>query len=126
MDLNVGTLQLAMEPFVLKKKKVFWEDLKQIIIEDNALWLLVGDLNEVIDDSEKQGGRAVWRKHLYLKIFIHDMGGVDLGHIGKQFIWDNGQGGMASIRERLDMGVADHVWILHFPKTLVDHLTTEC
>lgn len=46
----------------ISEKKDFWEDIKQIVIECNAHWLLVGDLNEVVDDSEKQGGRAVWRK----------------------------------------------------------------
>lgn len=86
----------------------------------------MGDLNEVIDDSEKLGGRAVWRKHLYLKNFFLDSGGIDLRHSGKLFTWDNGQGGMVSIRERLDRGVADHAWMLQFPKASVEHFTSEC
>lgn len=57
----------------------------------NGHLLLVGDLNEVVDDLEKLGGMAVWRKHLFLKNFLYDSGGIDLGHMGKRFIWDNGQ-----------------------------------
>lgn len=30
-------------------------------------WLLVGDLNEVINDSENRGGVPRWKKKLFLK-----------------------------------------------------------
>lgn len=61
-----------------KEKKEFWENLSQVIDNCVVSWLLVGDLNEVIDDSKKQGGMVEWRKHLFLKNMLHDSGEIDL------------------------------------------------
>lgn len=35
--------------------------------------LLIGDLNEVVDYSEKLGGRPIWKKQLFLKSFLNNL-----------------------------------------------------
>lgn len=50
------------------------------------------------------------------------MGGIDLGFTKGRFTWDNGQSGLALIRERLDRAVADHQWILLYLKAIIKHL----
>ena len=43
----------------------------------------------------------------------------DLGYKGPKYTWSNGQLGNAIIKERLDMGVANHEWCNLFPKAEV-------
>lgn len=52
-------------------------------IEDT--WLIIRDLNEVVDVSEKQKVLEVWKKWLYIKLFLLEVGGVALGSKGKRF-----------------------------------------
>lgn len=82
------------------------------MVKDNhLLWVLIRDLNEFISVDEKQGGRSIWRKCLFLKQFIENTGGIDLGFIGKKHTWENNQEGFACIKERLDRVVADDRWM---------------
>lgn len=66
----------------------------------------MGDLNEVVEECEKSGGRAIWRRKLYLKNCIQALGAVDLGFTGKIFTWENRHAGKWYIKEILDRAVA--------------------
>lgn len=48
---------------------------------------MMGDFNEVVDESEKLGGRAIWNRKMYLRKFIHNVGAVDLGFEGNKYTW---------------------------------------
>lgn len=41
--------------------------------------MMLGDLNELIDKMEKFGGRTIWKRELFLRDFIQNVGAVDLG-----------------------------------------------
>ncbi|XP_015879387.3 uncharacterized protein LOC107415557 [Ziziphus jujuba] len=71
-------------PPYIGEKKNFWSQLIGIVNDLNRPWILFGDLNEIIDESEKFGGCHIWRIKL-LKDFIHEMDGLDLGFIGGHF-----------------------------------------
>lgn len=107
------------------EKRVFWEQLEDHVSNIEGPWMLIEDLNEVVIESEKFRGRPLWRKNLFLKPFLNNTGGVDLGFSGRRYMWMNGQQGLALIKERLDRAVANDAWILEFPKTLVVHLERE-
>lgn len=96
------------------EKRVFWEDFEEVITTIRNPWLIIGDLNEVVSQEEKWGGRSVWRKQLYLKEFINMVGGVDLGFIGNKYTWENKQEGRMFIKERLDRAVASKEWTEDF------------
>lgn len=108
-----------------RAKKTFWDSLVEQVSKVDDPWLMIGDLNEVVDALEKFGGRPVWRKSLYLQTFLNDTGGVYLGFRGRKFTWTNGQEGLALIKERLDRAVVNDYWILHFPKATMEHLEME-
>lgn len=57
---------------------------------------------------------------------MQETGGINLGHLGKRFTWDYGQGRLALIRERKDKTLANHPWITFYPKAMVEHLNLEC
>lgn len=65
------------------------------------------------------------KKNLFLKIFLNDVGSLDLGFCGKSYTWTNGKHGLALIKERLDRAVADERWVIKFPKATEEHLTME-
>lgn len=68
--------------------------------------MMLGDLNELIDKMEKFGGRTIWKRELFLRDFIQNVGAVDLGFEGYKYIWDNGHTGNSFIKERLDRDIA--------------------
>lgn len=86
---------------------------------------MCGDLNEIMDNLKKFGGRQSWKRKSFLKQFMQDVAGIDLGFMGGLFTWDNLQGGQASIRERLDIAVADRRWLESNPHATVEHLNFE-
>uniref|UniRef100_A0A803NWY3 RNase H type-1 domain-containing protein n=1 Tax=Cannabis sativa TaxID=3483 RepID=A0A803NWY3_CANSA len=94
-------------PYV-EKKKDFWKWLTDIVRECREPWVVLGDLNVILDDSEKMGGRRfLSREGDLLKNFLHEAGGVDLGFQGVRCTWQNARKGEKNIRKRLDRGIAD-------------------
>jgi hypothetical protein len=92
--------------------------------------LCIGNLNFVLDQSEKLGGRPVASSSLCpLKGFIDHFGLVDLGFSGNPFTWSNLRQGNDAIKERLDRGIANISWVhlhpefalQHIPATFSDH-----
>lgn len=52
------------------EKRNFWVEFQQVILEAEGPWLVVGDLNEILDDSEKLRGRPAWKRYPFLKSFM--------------------------------------------------------
>lgn len=77
-----------------------------MVLSDSFPWIIVRDLNKVLDDSKKLGGRDLRVKRLFLKDFLQNTGALDLGHLGCKFTQVNNQDDKSLIRERLDRAVA--------------------
>lgn len=101
------------------EKKYLWENLERVVSNCEKPWLVIGNLNEVVDESEKQGGKPVWKKQLILKPFLNEIGGIDMGFLGSRFTWSNGCASLASIKEMIDRAVADQMWISMYPKAII-------
>jgi hypothetical protein len=74
-------------------------------------WLLVGEFNEILFDSEKDGG--LLRPQRYMQNFrdaLEDCQLEDMAYIGDRFTWRRG-----SIRERLDRSICNREWNILFP-----------
>ncbi|GLT95486.1 hypothetical protein SLE2022_131660 [Rubroshorea leprosula] len=86
-------------------------------------WMLIGDFNDVIEQSEKFGGNPVCQARIraYLDCMnICRM--IDLGFIGNRFTWANMRFSHQLIRERLDRAWANPDWKLLFPEAALFHL----
>lgn len=74
------------------------------------------DLNE---------GRSIWRKRLFLKDIMDNIGGFDLEYTGRRHTWGNNHDGLGSIREWLNRVVASDTWVEAQPEASISHLRTE-
>lgn len=66
--------------------------------------VLMGNLNEIISDEEKRGGRPCNYRRLFLINFMQKIRAIDLGFSGNKFKWDNKHGNRTNITEMLDWG----------------------
>jgi hypothetical protein len=78
----------------------------------------MGDLNEILYDHEKEGGRT--RPRQYMQAFHNAMDDCDLhdlGYMGDSFMWHRGM-----LRSRLDRAIRNDSWRQMQDKAAVIHL----
>jgi hypothetical protein len=95
-----------------------WDKMRELNQNNNFPWLIVGDFNEILFSTEKEGGNP--RPQGFMDAFcdaLMDCGLEDLGFSGDVFTWKRGR-----IRERLDRGVANGAWSVMHPAASVQHL----
>ncbi|KAF3455069.1 hypothetical protein FNV43_RR05517 [Rhamnella rubrinervis] len=102
--LTGGIIMMWMDEVSVKlsQNEAFWSELGEHMKKEEKHWLLFGDLNEIMDSTEKRGGRNIWGRKLFLKQFLLEVGGIDLGFTGRQFTWERKVNGVATLKERLD------------------------
>ena len=111
-------------PYPAKKRKA-WENICAILESFQGPWVCLGDFNYIVNAEEKCGGdKGGTLAPNYLKELMFDLGAIDLGYSGNKFTWAKGRWGSATIKERLDRGLASISWRLVFPKASVQHLGT--
>lgn len=80
-----------------------WENITWVVDDCSIPWLVGGDFNVVLSDSEKLEGLAV--SHMETADFsqcVNDSGLAELPFFGSLYTWWNGRIGNDSIFERLD------------------------
>ena len=86
-------------------------------------WMCMGDFNYVISEDEASEGRKGCSSATnYLKELMFEFGAIDLGFSGSKFTWAKGRWGNASIKRRLDRGIANMSWRLAYPGATIVHL----
>ena len=79
-------------------------------------WLTIGDFNEIIGTSEKEGGSDRPRQQMTNFIeTINACGLRDLGYNGPKFTWNYERADGVRIRERLDRALTTPEWTSLFP-----------
>lgn len=108
-------------PYQLEKA-TFWESMSDFDRKDGLPWLVIGDLNEVLWQKEKEGG-ARWnpRRKRYLLDFMNFNNLLDLGYKGQRFTWARNNGDHCKLRERLDRGLSNTQWLVCWPDRCVHH-----
>lgn len=110
-------------PPVPSQRKYFWEALDNIALAFSGPWLLLGDFNTIISQSDKHGGKPVASSSSGgLNGLIQQHGLIDMGFHGHPYTWSNGRSGAANIQARLDRGLMTGSWQLLFPDAHLFHL----
>jgi exonuclease III len=102
-----------------------WCLLKRIKPLLNGPWLMLGDFNEAMWQSEHLS--ATRRNEKQMMIFREALSFCDLhdlGFTGTPWTFDNKQMGNRNVRVRLDRAVACPVWSSIFPTAQVSHLVS--
>ncbi|XP_030477964.1 uncharacterized protein LOC115695005 [Cannabis sativa] len=102
------------------KKRDIWQGLTEKVEDCNQPWALLGDLNVILDPSEKIGGRPFdAREGRFLASFLFNTGGIDLGCGGDVCTWQNSRRAENRVRKRLDRVIANAIWCTLYPRAFV-------
>lgn len=107
------------------KRKQIWDQISEQGINRNEPWILVGDFNDIIDGSEKQGG-VVRPESSYVdfRSFMSECGIFDLRHSGNFLSW-RGQRSDHLVHCRLDRALSNFAWADAYPSGRCEYLTFE-
>lgn len=88
-----------------------------------VLWITIGDFNQVVVVSEKQGGRGInSTQDARLQEVVDKCKWIDVGFQGPRFTWTNGRRGSMNIKERIDRAWSNLVQLKTFERAVVKHL----
>ncbi|KAL6180520.1 hypothetical protein ACLB2K_047182 [Fragaria x ananassa] len=103
---------------VAADRHLSWDLLRELADHSSLPWVVIGDFNEIVLDSEKDGGvpRNATQKNRF-QTALDDVELIDLGYFGAIFTWKEGD-----VKCRLDREVATPSWLDLFPASTVTHL----
>ncbi|KAK4268485.1 hypothetical protein QN277_025138 [Acacia crassicarpa] len=101
-------------------RRLCWQEVRRIGRNIHDPWLCLGDFNEILHQSEKEGGEPrSWRKILNFKCLLADCELDDLGFYGSCFTWCNNREEPETIQERIDRALGNIQLREHFPNLQV-------
>ena len=99
------------------QKHLSWTYLGDLHSNLTGPWMVMGDLNEILVASEKEGGNVRPQQHMQnFRDCVVDYELQELMTIGDPFTWSRG-----IIRECLDRGLCNDRWANMFPYAAVVH-----
>ena len=102
-----------------------WAKLKHLQGTSSLTWLAIGDFNEIIGLTEKEGGRTRPRRQMENFIdAINHCGFRDIGFIGLKYTWLYQKLDGTQIWERLDRVLATKEWMDLFTMAKLYHLSS--
>ena len=102
-----------------------WSSLKSLSNYSQLPWLVIGDFNELVALSEKEGGASRPTSQMERFKEVIDVCRLkDLGFIGPQFTWLYKKFDGSQICERLDQALATCDWMGKFPAAKLYHLSS--
>lgn len=103
----------------------FWEELSLLGDQRDSAWLLTGDFNDLLDNTEKVGGPPRWEgSFLAFRNFVSKNGLWDLQFSGNSLSW-RGTRYSHHIQSRLDRVMANIAWFEDFPSGRSEYLRFE-
>ena len=104
-------------------KNVFWQEFTSYIKSLDLPYVIMGDLNEIKNASEKTGGQMPTMNRFFrLNNFINDTGLLSLPFYGSKFTWRKSKDGPNNIHEILDRALVNADWHKTYDKAIVHHL----
>ncbi|KAK2640629.1 hypothetical protein Ddye_028424 [Dipteronia dyeriana] len=102
-------------------RRVLWEYLTTIQNCFKGPWVVMGDFNEIINSSEKRGGRKCFSKTGFEGCINSNLL-IDIGFVAKKFTWMTRRGFGEDIWERLDRDLCFMEWRAMFDEGYIRHL----
>nr|POF20930.1 hypothetical protein CFP56_76297 [Quercus suber] len=104
------------------KRQDSWLLLKQLSTLNSLPWVCLGDFNELMNGSEKEGGsaRPVKQMEAFCEV-INSSCLRDMGYKGQDYTWSRRMGNRGWVRERLDRALVSTNWTARFPQMQLHH-----
>ncbi|KAJ1411093.1 Endonuclease/exonuclease/phosphatase superfamily [Sesbania bispinosa] len=101
------------------QRRHLWSRLQALQTCLNRPWVILGDFNEVLHHHEKHGLHPPHQRHIELfRLFVSDMGLMDLDLKGCRFTWPSNPRNGFITRERLDRVLVNWEWRTLYPNAL--------
>ena len=99
----------------VENRAAVWAEISRIGTNRDLPWLLTGDFNEILDNTEKVGGPPRWEgSFTTFRTFVSQNGFWDLRHSGNHLSW-RGSRYSHFIRSRLDRSMVNCSWSELYP-----------
>ncbi|KAH0996802.1 hypothetical protein GBA52_020666 [Prunus armeniaca] len=87
-------------------------NLANFALVNSPPWLYIGDLNEILENNEKEGGNSwPWCRTRFLRSFMDTNGLLDLRSTSQFFTWDNRQDAASLVILKLDRWLINTLWL---------------
>lgn len=112
-----------MGTLILQKMKNSWELIRRLNDRTDTPWMLCGDFNEILFNSEKMGGHEKPNRLLNnFRKALNDCKLMDMGYFKKPYTWIKKREDVVVVKERLDSCVCSSQFYQIFPLSRVKHL----
>ncbi|XP_026409878.1 uncharacterized protein LOC113304974 [Papaver somniferum] len=101
------------------KKKAQWNYVLDISKNNSSLWVLLGDLNFHISDTDNNVSSSI---DGWVNKTVSECGLEDLGYSGKSHTWTSNNLGTCDRKYRIDMALGNSDWNISFPNSKLYHL----
>ncbi|XP_072061976.1 uncharacterized protein [Arachis hypogaea] len=106
----------------IHRRKELWGDLTRIANMIHGPWIVLGDFNDVLLQSEVRGGQFRLARAEQFAETLEDCGLFDMGAIGRRFTWYRKVKGGVQVAKKLDRAVINQDWRLMFPEAYTEVL----
>nr|XP_029143833.1 uncharacterized protein LOC114924217 [Arachis hypogaea] len=106
----------------IHRRKELWGDLTRIANMIHGPWIVLGDFNDVLWQSEVRGGQFRLARAEQFAEILEDCGLFDMGAIGRRFTWYRKVKGGVQVAKKLDRAVINQDWRLMFPEAYTEVL----
>ncbi|KAF7837676.1 hypothetical protein G2W53_006158 [Senna tora] len=103
-----------------QQHKRLWNQISRLYHPRNAPWCCVGDFNEILSQSEKEGVRLHSQNQIdVFRSFIDQNCLIDLPLKGCRFTWSNNRE-QGCVKEKIDRVLANRKWLNMFPNVVIN------
>lgn len=90
-DMHTWMVTIVYAPIARNLKKLFWDELQQIRLGRNEMWIVCGDVNAIRKRSEKSGQTFDVNLSSRFNDFVNDHHLIELKLPNRKFTWSNGR-----------------------------------
>ncbi|GJN39974.1 hypothetical protein PR202_gb29131 [Eleusine coracana subsp. coracana] len=121
-NFNIRLVCIYGDPYHVRTNDI-WADVLDFVLLDDSPLFCMGDLNELLDGTEKLSCHAPnFNRISSFRNIIHNCGLIDLGYNGPAYTWTNRRFSSNPTFQRLDRCLANATWCNNFPNTNIYHL----
>uniref|UniRef100_A0A803NGP6 DUF4283 domain-containing protein n=1 Tax=Cannabis sativa TaxID=3483 RepID=A0A803NGP6_CANSA len=120
---STGDLPESMESRMINLRRNTWDLLQSLVDAYPTPWCVIGDLNNIMHQSDQRGGRGYPRWLLDgFRNTVERCGLTDMELLGHRYTWERGRGTRRWVEIQLDRALVSTNWYTIFPQSRLINL----